>query len=753
MLDVELIHYGYLLLFAGVAVEADGFLIAGAFLAARGYFDIRIVLVLSAIATTLANQFWFRLARLRGQAFFERRVQTDRRFQRISGWMQRRDTALIFLSRFLYGFRVAIPAAYGATGMSAWRFTWLDALSACVWSVIVGFASYAIGDSLRLIIDDVRRYEWLVLLAIVILVGVVFVRRHRHFAVVVEAIRKPFDVGADSALRLFALVQHAARLLVVHAHGRVAAFAGLLGALNIVTAVFHTRLVHLHWLTNALPFEVSRGSRALMLLAGIGLIYLARGLARRKRMAWVLAFALASSSALLYVGQNASLVRAILAALFALELWWQRSRFQARTDPVRLTHALVAAPVLALAVSVYGVVGLHQTGHPSAGLGSDLRATWHAATFDDVPYYAGMRSPLAFVWSLRLLLIVSAGYVLTAAFAPVAWRRYRSRLDDSVASSLAWKHGHDSISYFAKQGDKRHFTVDDRAFIGFRVKNRVAIAAGDPIGQSASVDHCIEAFVGACRTNDWIPVFYEASDRHLEAYGRAGLRWFKIGEEAVLDLPSWSLEGGKVAKVRQFINKVKRESPDLKVREYVRRSGPDPVVDDQLEDISREWLGRKKGGEMGFNLGVFQIDELADKRTLIAQRADGRVDAFVTWLPYRDGRAVVLDAMRFRESAQPGIMDMLIAESAVLFKKEGLQAASLAMAPMANADDQAPVSPYDKGVRLIFDHFSSVYGYRTLFQYKKKFNPTWEPRFLVFPSPHQLLRIGYALVAVHYTRK
>ncbi|MCX6546368.1 MAG: phosphatidylglycerol lysyltransferase domain-containing protein [Acidobacteria bacterium] len=753
MFDAELIRYGYLLLFAGVAIEADGFLIAGAFLAARGYFDIRVVLVLSALASTLANQFWFRLTRFRGRAFFESRIQNDRRFQRISGWLRRRDSVLIFLSRFLYGFRVAIPAAYGATGVSAARFTWLDALSACVWSAIVGFAGFALGDTLRLIVDDVRKYEWIVLLSIALGVGFVFARRKRHFAIVVEAVRKPFDAGADSALRLFTLVQHVARLLVVHAHGRVAAFAGILGALNIITAVFHTRLVHLRWLTNSLPFEVSRGSRALMLLAGIGLIYLARGLARRKRMAWLLAFGLASSSALLYVGQNASIVRAGLAALFATELWRQRTRFHARTDPVRLTHALVAAPVLALAVSIYGVAGLHQTGHPSSGFLSDLRATWRAAGFGNVSYYAGMRSPEAFVWSLRLLLVVSAGYVLTAAFAPVAWRRYRSAIGESVVATLALEHGVDSISYFAKQADKRHFTVDDRAFIGFRVKNRVAIAAGDPVGHRGSLDRCIEAFVEVCRTNDWIPVFYEASDRHLEAYRRAGLRWFKIGEEAVLDLPTWSLEGGKIAKVRQFINKVKREAPGLTIREYERSSGPDPGIDDQLEDISSEWLARKKGGEMGFNLGVFRIDDLADKRTLIAKRADGRVDAFVTWLPYRAGRAVVLDAMRYREDAQPGIMDMLIAESALLFKKGGLQAASLAMAPMANADDEAPVSRYDKGVRLIFEHFSSVYGYRTLFQYKKKFTPKWEPRYLVFPSPHQLLRIGYALVAVHYARK
>jgi phosphatidylglycerol lysyltransferase len=125
----------------------------------------------------------------------------------------------------------------------------------------------------------------------------------------------------------------------------------------------------------------------------------------------------------------------------------------------------------------------------------------------------------------------------------------------------------------------------------------------------------------------------------------------------------------------------------------------------------------------------------------------------VTWLPYRAGQAFVLDAMRHRQSAQAGVMDLLIAESALHFKAEGVQALSLAMAPLANADEETTLSPYDRGVRLLFDHFSTVYGYRTLFQYKKKFAPTWESRFLVFPRPDLLARVAYALVSVHYSTR
>jgi phosphatidylglycerol lysyltransferase len=379
-----------------------------------------------------------------------------------------------------------------------------------------------------------------------------------------------------------------------------------------------------------------------------------------------------------------------------------------------------------------------------------MRAVWLTAGFEADPAGPATPAALAFVWSLRLLLVLSAGYVFTATLAPVAWREFRSHLGAARVAGLAWQHGLDSMSYFAKQDDKRHFSVDGRAFVGFRVRNRVAIVAGDPVGEEDAIAPLLTAFVAFCGANDWVPVFYETSGRYLDLYRAGGLRWFKIGEEAVLDLPSWSLSGGAVAKVRQFINKVRREAPDLEVVEY-RRHAPVSEIDDQLEDISSAWLAMKKGGEMGFNLGVFSVEDLRDKRTLIARHADGTVEAFVTWLPYRAGRAVVLDAMRHRSDAQPGVMDLLIAESALAFKKEGLQAASLAMAPLANADEAAAVSPYDIGVRLIFDHFSSVYGYRTLFQYKKKFAPAWEPRYLVFPRPDLLLRIAYALVSVHYT--
>jgi phosphatidylglycerol lysyltransferase len=452
-------------------------------------------------------------------------------------------------------------------------------------------------------------------------------------------------------------------------------------------------------------------------------------------------------SALLHLGHHASILRAAISALLLVELVRNGARFTARSDPLRVRHGLIAAPVLALALTVFGVIGLHEH-YGRLPVSAAVAMTWKSAVAPNQ-----LNPPLppreaAFLDSLRLLALVSAGYVLIALLAPVALRR-ESTADVGHVAEVARVHGQDSLSYFAKQPDKRHFLAGDDVFLGYRVINRVAIVAGDPVGPLPSIPGAIRRFVDLCRTNDWIPVFYETAARHLTDYQACGLRAFKVGEEAVIPLASFSLQGGKVAKLRQNINKVEREVPDLMITEYRRGEETDPEIDEQLEEISEEWLARKRGGELGFNLGVFSVNELADKRTILAVRDDGRIQAFVTWLPYRAGRALVLDAMRRRSASHFGVMDALIVRSALMFKAEGLEAVSLATAPLANVDDTGAATPYDKGVRLIFEHFSAFYGYERLLQFKRKFNPTWEGRYLVFPRPDQLPRIAYALVAVH----
>jgi phosphatidylglycerol lysyltransferase len=272
----------------------------------------------------------------------------------------------------------------------------------------------------------------------------------------------------------------------------------------------------------------------------------------------------------------------------------------------------------------------------------------------------------------------------------------------------------------------------------------VAFAAGDPLCAADDLEAAARDWLDHCRHNGWTPCVYEAAEESLPVYGRLGLGALKMAEEAIVDLASFSLAGGKRAALRSMVHKVTRMG--LVVRRYDRSAGSEPGIDEQLEEISEEWLAEKRLGEMGFSLGRFSLESLDAQ--LVFLGLDGeRVVAFTTWRPYRGGRAALLDLMRKRKDAPSGTMDLLIARSLEELRAAGLEEASLANAPLANVGE--PRGGLERGVALLFEHLNAFYGYKSLFQFKKKFAPRWEGRYLVYPRGAELPRVAYALASVH----
>jgi lysylphosphatidylglycerol synthetase-like protein (DUF2156 family) len=165
-----------------------------------------------------------------------------------------------------------------------------------------------------------------------------------------------------------------------------------------------------------------------------------------------------------------------------------------------------------------------------------------------------------------------------------------------------------------------------------------------------------------------------------------------------------------------------------------------------LEEISEQWLSEKHLGEMGFTIGRFSLEALKEVPVFFSSVGD-RVEAFCSWLPYRNGEAVVLDLMRKRKDALAGTMDFLLAHSLLELQAAGIAEASLANAPLANVS--GPRRPLERGVTLLFENMNAFYGYKNLFQFKKKFAPRWEGKHLVYPKGTQLPQVAYALASVH----
>jgi phosphatidylglycerol lysyltransferase len=718
-----LLKYGYALLFLGVAVEGEAFLVAAALLVHRGYFLLPIVVAVAVAGNTVADLLYYFAARARGKEWLEGRFGGNPNYRRVVAAMERHGRWLLLGSRFALGFRILIPAACGALGMSPGVFLPLVVLAGVLWAIPTALVAYYAGSVIESALIDLRHYEVLIASAVVLV-----------------------PAGYVGARRLSRLVRQR-DLRATDLHALVPFVVGLMGVLNLLSAIVPRPPETIVVLERWLPLEVMQRSRPLMLFAGLALLQVTRSLARRKNLAWwVAAFAL-SISLLSHLGRAFDLHHSLVAALLLAYLVIFRRRFYARSDPASLQRALLMAPVIGVAVMIYGYVGLSNLNDQFSW---DLGATPLSEAFNsgiailDAHADPVTRHAARFLGSLQIAGWLARLYLLALLLRAVV---LRDRLEAPPADveRLFRAHGQHSLGAFAIQPDKHHLLLaDGRGLVAYAVRRSVALACGDPLASTDGLEECARGFVAHCRRNGWTPCVYEAAEVNLPAYQRLGMRSLKIAEEALIDLPTFSLAGGKRAALRALTHKVTRAG--LTVRPYRRDLEASDAVDEQLEEISEEWLADKRLREMGFTLGRFSLEGLDGVRVFVCHSAE-RVEAFCTWLLYRDDQAAVVDLMRKRRDAVSGTMDLLLAESLLALKAEGLREASLANAPLANVG--TPRRPLDRGVALLFENLNRFYGYKNLFQFKKKFAPRWEGRYLVYPRGSDLPRIAVAMTLVH----
>jgi len=724
--DALLLKYGYALLFLGVALEGEAFLAAAALLVHRGYFRLPIVIAVAVAGNTVADLLYYSAARMRGKDWLERRYGANPRYRRVVLAVERHGRWLLLASRFAFGFRILIPAACGALGMAPRTFVPLVVLAGALWAVPTALLAYYAGGAIESVLVELRNYE--VVIAVALVLG---------------------PAGYVGARRLRRLVRRR-DLRFTDLHAVVPFAVGLMGVLNLLSAIVPRPPETVVILERWLPLEVMQRSRPLMLFAGLALLQVTRNLARRKELAWWTASAALALSLLSHLGRAFDLHHSLVAALLLGYLVVFRRRFYARSDPASLQKALLMAPVLGAAVLVYGYVGLATFRAQFAwdpGV-APLSEAFHSGIAILEPRVDPRNEPAArFLGSLQIAGWLARLYLLTLLLRAVVLRD-RLEAPPAEVERLFRAHGQHSLAAFAVQPDKHHLLLaGGRGLVAYAVRRSVALACGDPLAPAEVLAESAGGFVEHCRRNGWTPCVYDAAEENLPVYAALGLRSLKIAEEAVIDLPSFSLAGGKRATLRALAHKVTRAG--LQVRPYERRRAHDAAVDEQLEEISEQWLAEKRLGEMGFTLGRFSLEALDGVRVFLCLSAQ-RVEAFCSWLEYHGGRAVVVDLMRKRRDAVSGTMDLLLAESLVALKDEGLQEASLANAPLANVG--ASRGPLDRGVALLFENLNAFYGYRNLFQFKKKFAPRWEGRYLVYPNGSELPRIAVAMTLVHASR-
>ncbi|AYG02237.1 DUF2156 domain-containing protein [Gryllotalpicola protaetiae] len=339
--------------------------------------------------------------------------------------------------------------------------------------------------------------------------------------------------------------------------------------------------------------------------------------------------------------------------------------------------------------------------------------------------------------------------VAGAALRPLFGAGPRQLVGDAAPIRRIVESGGDALSFMSQwPGNARWIAEDGAAAVAYRVVGRIALTVGGPIGRADDPRAVIEGFARHCDDNGWMPVFYSVDAGLSTAFAALGWQHRAVADEAVLNPTEIDFGGRRWQKVRSAVNRADREG----IRSLWSSLGELPWhLARQLEEISEEWVSNKELPEMGFTLGG--LDEARDPvvRLMVAVDSDERVHAFTSWLPvYRDGVVVgyTNDLMRRRRDGAHGAMEFVIAEVIARLRNEGIGMLSLSAAPLARVS-AAESDGLDDLLDRLSRRLEPAYGFRSLLDFKLKFQPELRPLLIAYPDAAALPEIGIALVRAY----
>ncbi len=504
----------------------------------------------------------------------------------------------------------------------------------------------------------------------------------------------------------------------------LALFTFLAGVVLLASGALPADPGRLHWLGRFLPLGVFEASHFLGSIAGVGLLFVAQGVARRLDAAYYMAVAGLILGMLFSLLKAGDFEEAIFLAALLLAFLPTRSRFDRRA-------ALTDAPfspgwTLAATAAVGASIWLGLFAYRHVQYANEL--WWRFALDHNAPRFlrasvGAAAAVLAF--GVARLIRVAPAEVLTPSEADLA------AAERIIAAQSA------TLPFLVFLRDKGLLFDDARtAFVMFAVHGRSWVALGDPVGPAAAAAGMIGRFLERADDCGGIPVFYEVRGERLQLYADRGLTFAKLGEEARVRLAEFSVEGHAHRGFRSAIHRFERAGGEFRV---VAPQEVPPLLD-ELRAVSDDWLAHRRATEKAFSLGFFDEDYLSRFPVAVLE-AQGRILAFANLWLGPDHEEFSVDLMRFRGVAPKSAMDVLFSQLMAWGRHQGYTWFSLGMAPLAGLEQRSLARRWSRFGHWLFLHGGAFYDFQGLRSFKAKFGPCWEPRYLAYPGGLSLPRV------------
>ncbi len=539
-----------------------------------------------------------------------------------------------------------------------------------------------------------------------------------------------------------------------------AGLVALVGFDTLACALSEPLSDRLRILTEILPISVPQTAGALAALTGLGLLILARGVRRGQRRAWAVCMALLSASVVLHLLKGLNLGDGAVAAAVAGYLWVRREHFRAFADLPSLRRGVPALALCALTTLGAGTLGIELSfifdrlrGHRATGVsvGHAFQATagrlvgvravalpHHFAAFFD-PAISAASTAIA----LGAIVLV---------FRPVVAHFYgRDEALERVARARAIvaRHGGGTLDYFALRTDKRFFFRGD-SLVAYAVYGTFCLVSPDPIGPAEERGTIWQDFRAFVDNQGWALGVLAGGDTWRDLYRSGGMREFYIGDEAVVELATFSHEGGRMKSVRQAVGRVVRHGYTVSFHDPANL---EDALRDQLLEIATS--SRRGNGERGFSMTLGRLFDPNDEGLLLAivhappapGQALGRPVAFCHYVPAPQIGGYSLDVMRRARGSYPnGLIDFAVVETIRHLAEQGAHGLALNFAVMravlaGESGDGLLHRTWARTTRRL----ASTSQAESLWRFNAKYHPRWLPRYVYCDAPGHAFSAALAI--------
>jgi phosphatidylglycerol lysyltransferase len=519
----------------------------------------------------------------------------------------------------------------------------------------------------------------------------------------------------------------------------------ILGIVNIISVVTPPIRQRVGLVREYIPLTAIHASNLLVLFTGITLLVTTAFLFRGLRNAWLIALILSLISLVGHLTKALDYEEAIIAAFTMVVLIATVGQYRRRSSVKWLRAGLKTSAISFAAVLLLGFMSFYFIDPRHFG----MDFTWQQSlvhTFrsyllvEDTSLNPKTRFGHELLWLIRSLGFLTWGFLLLTLIQP---RLIKPTITDNYrdrAKFLLTQFGNSSVDYFKLYKDKLYFFSDIHdAFVAYRIAGGFAIVLEEPVSAEEYKAEVIAEFDKHCRKMGLKPAFYRVDENGMQWVNELRKNKLKIGQEAILDLSSFTLEGKDKKSLRNGLNSLSKNG-------FIAMVYPAPQNEHllaRLKSVSDEWLESFDKEEYIFSQGMFDEKELLQHDIITLEDAAGKIKAFLNIIPDYAEDECTYDLIRRTQDAPGASMDALIVKLIEYAKEHKQLYLNLGLVPMSGII--SPDNTAEQIIKLAAAKIKRFQHYQGLREFKEKYATLWENKYLVYDDDLDLLQLPSAL--------